>query len=208
MVKKIYLLGGGNQEVYGELDKKILEEADNKNVFVINLTTNDKEKLERKKTELKEYFIGLGAEKVDFVSDFVSIENIRNKMNESGLLFIAGGNTEILLESLEKKKLIPLIKSFDGIIEGNSAGAYICCKKYLGSNLGFGLNLVDISCRAHYGSTDEKFGSDPEETLVEFSKGKEIYAMTEGSALIVEGENLSVIGDVYLFKNGDKRRFE
>ena len=97
MTKKIYLEGGGDIRK-GEndiLDKDALSKSKNKKVYVIDLTSNDQEKVAQYRESLKEYFKRLGAEKVGFVSTSESLDKIKKQLNEAGIVYIPGGNTEV-----------------------------------------------------------------------------------------------------------------
>lgn len=206
MTGKIYLLGGGNQDVFRDIDKKILNESTNKKIFIINLTTPNKEKLEKKKIELMKHFKEVGYEEIDFASDCNSREDIKERVDNAGALFIAGGDTEFLLENIKEKNLAPLIKSFKGIIGGNSAGAYACCKEYIKIKdnkikIIPSLGLVDFCCKAHYKENFDK-------VLLDSSQNRKIYGIPEASVIIWSGGELEIIGEAYLFSNKQKEKLK
>ena len=62
-----------------------------------------------------------------------------------------------------------------------------------------GIGLVDFSVKVHY--RPSKDGE-----LKRLSKEEKIYAIPERSALVYDNDNLSFIGNVYLFQNGEKTR--
>lgn len=201
MAKQIYLLGGGDQVDYYDLDKKIAENSKNKKIFAINLTTEDRNKLEQKKQELSNHFKRVGYKDIKFASDS---KNIILDMQEADVLFIAGGDTELLLSNIKKNKLARHIKSFNKVIEGNSAGAYTCCNKYIQIKEKIreisGLGLVNIKMKAHY--TPEF-----DNKLLELSESNEIYAVAEKSAIIVDsGGHFNYLGDIFLFSEKQKKK--
>ena len=68
-----------------------------------------------------------------------------------------GGNTEILLEKLNKNpKVIEELKNFEGVIIGNSAGAIALSKGEI-ENEKFlqGLGIVNFYVKVHYSFKDE-----------------------------------------------------
>jgi peptidase E len=202
MAEEIYLLGGGNQSFFLENDKKLIERTKNKKVFVINLTTNDEEKLKSRLKELENHFKNAKASEVIFASNFNSVEKMKKELSNSGILFISGGDTEILLDNLKRMKLDSEIKSFKGIIEGNSAGAYACCKKYIKIKEGKieivrSLGIIDLICKAHYTNEVDSF-------LLNLSKEEDIYCLPENSIIIYKNGKLNFVGDVYLFSKGEK----
>ncbi len=204
MGNKIYLLGGADSKKgeTKEIDSRIFSELDNKNIFVINLTTDDKAKVKFYKEFLSSYFSEVGAEDINFLSDSKSQEEIKEKINNSGLIYVMGGNTEILIENAKRLNLLPLLKSFKGIIVGNSAGAYLLCNQYVrtsDSKLTKGFGLVNINLKAHYLDEFDK-------QLLELSKDSEIYAIPEESFILSIGEDKSFSGDAYLFSGGRKTK--
>ncbi len=203
MAKKIYLVGGRvSSGGLREIDTKALEESENKKIFVINLTTNDQEILKEKRERHKKYFESLGAE-VTFISDLLdNPEQIKENLNNSGLLYISGGDTEILIKNVGEMELGPLIKNFNGIIEGNSAGAYLLCNEHVEkreAKLKPGLGLVNLRLKVHY-------NPELDSLLLELSKDKEIHAISENCAIVWDNKELNFIGDIYLFSNGKKEK--
>ncbi len=205
MAKRIYLEGGERQEtdVYVDLEKNILDSVNEKTIFILDFARYGDEIIRRKEKD-KKYFESLGATKIEFATGYFSSEEIIKQINDSNILYLVGGSTEFLLEKIREKNLVPVIESYEGIIIGNSAGAYACCKEYFrirdeGVKVIPSLGLVDFSCEAHY--TNE-FDSQ----LLELSNEGDIYGIPEGSAIVVEGNKLNFIKDVYLFSKGEKTK--
>jgi peptidase E len=100
-----------------------------------------------------------------------------------------------------------LLRKYDGVVVGRSAGALALGKKCVvtrsrrtpTSMIISGIGLVDFSVKAHY-----KPSKDGE--LKRLSKEETIYAIPECSALVYDNDALSFIGNVYLFQNGEKIR--
>ena len=67
---KVYLLGGFDCGSGGlsPVDRRCVEEAPNKSVYVVDLTTNDDSKVEAYRQMLRNYFLNVGATAVDFIS--------------------------------------------------------------------------------------------------------------------------------------------
>ena len=188
MAKKIYLIGGANirNGETKELDLKAFSEADNKNVYVIDLTTNDEKKIKDYREFMTFYLKSLNAREINFLSDFKSHKEIKLKINRAGIVYGAGGDTEILAENIKKMKIAQIIKSFKGIILGNSAGAYLLCEGYVkikdsqNEKIIKGLGLVKFYMMAHY---KEEFDKTP----LKLSKDKNIYGVPEKSAIVIDG---------------------
>ncbi|MCK4553049.1 Type 1 glutamine amidotransferase-like domain-containing protein [Candidatus Pacearchaeota archaeon] len=205
MKKKIYLEGGGEVKKgeAKEIDKKAIDNADNKNVYVLDLSSKNKGKQIMWKEFFPPYFKELGANKVDFISNAKSPEEIRKYFQESGILYIPGGDTELLIKNVQEKGLVNLIKSFNGVLIGMSAGAYLMCNQYIKireeniTKVG-ALQVVPIQMKAHY---EEKFDS----KLLKLSKGIDIYGVSN-KAVIIWDRKLEFIGDIYLFSKGKKTK--
>lgn len=120
-------------------------------------------------------------------------------------MYFPGGNTELLIERLRNMRVGALLKNYDKVIVGNSAGALVLCKecimkkgrKHRSTIILAGLRLVDFSVDVHYKSSKDK-------ELFKLSDRREIYAITEKSALIFDNNHLTCIGEVYLF-HGDRK---
>ena len=113
----------------------------------------------------------------------------------------------MLIERLKKMGVDSILREFEGVIVGRSAGALALCKKcvitYRSTSevkVIYGLGLVDLTLKAHY-----RLGWDRE--LIELSKTVDIYAVPKGSALVYNKGNLSTINNVYLFHRGERQIF-
>lgn len=202
----IYLIGGGDIKT-GKLetiDNQALSESPNQNVFILDLTTNDPDKLERYRIFLKAYFEKLGAKKINFFST-TTLSEVNKTITHSDLIYIPGGDTEILMENIKKHNLSPILRSSDKTIVGNSAGALILCdnvvltkdEDVLETKVFKGIGLVDFSIDVHYDPSH-----DPE--LLDLSKDYFIYAIPEESVIIVR-EYANFLGPIWRFSKGQKQ---
>ena len=180
-----------------------MNNASNKNVLILNLTSDDENKLRDRKERFTDYFISIGANKVDFIEIDTSKEEFVTKFEEAGLLYVPGGDTIILIRYIKEMNLLSHIKSFKGVYLGNSAGAYAMCPDYL--RIGHGpieiipsFGLVNFWVKAHY---KPEFESD----LNELSKNREIFALEDESALIFDGSK-EFLGTVWKFSQGKKEK--
>ena len=203
---KIYLIGGGDIKIgkLEHIDKQALSESPNQNVFVLDLTTDDPEKLERYRVFLRAYFGKLGAKKINFFSTTTPSE-VNESITQSGLVYIPGGDTEILMENINKHHLSQVLRSLNGTVVGNSAGALILCdnvvltkdEDVLETKVIKGVGLVDFSIDVHY-----DISHDPE--LLDLSKDHLIYAIPEESAIVI-GEHMNFLGHIWRFSKGQKQ---
>jgi dipeptidase E len=204
----LYLLGGENvfRRSAREVNERAFCDAGKPlNVLVFSWARASFDNSYKKRKMLVDYFISLGANSTNFVDFSDTNEVIAKKMNESNLVYLTGGLPTILLERLKKMSVDLLLRSYDGIIVGRSAGALalcskciITCRSSLKAKIINGLGLADLTLKVHY--TPEK-----DKTLMELSKKKKIYAVPEGSALIYNNGVCSFIGKVFLFADGELR---
>jgi dipeptidase E len=161
----------------------------------------------KRRKRLFEYFKSLGACTVDFADYSGTFEEITKKVECSDLIYLPGGLTSVLLQRLKNKGADRLLREYDRVIVGRSAGALALGKKCVVTKnrptpitmMIKGLGLVDFSVKAHYKPLKD-------DTLKKLSKEEKIYAIAERSALIYDNGCLSFMGDVYVFHNGEKTR--
>jgi peptidase E len=161
----------------------------------------------KRRKRLFDYFRNLGACTVDFAEYSDSFEKVTEKVEGSDLIYLPGGLASVLVERLKNRSVDRLLRKYDGVVVGRSAGALALGKKCVvtknrrkpTSMIISGIGLVDFSVKAHY-----KPSKDGE--LKRLSKEEKIYAIPERSALVYDNDALSFIGNVYLFQNGEKTR--
>lgn len=206
MVQKIFLEGGGDI-VAGELkslDKLALNETKHKKVFVLDLSTNNLEKIKKYRSFLEKYFEELGAKCISFISLASSNMKIKENFEDSDLLYLPGGDTEILLKNIKEKGIVELIKKFNGVILGNSAGALVLSKNVIitrdednpETKCFGGLGLFNFSVEVHYTGEQDK-------ELSELPKNLKIYTIPERSAIVFSNGEVEFIGNIGLFKSND-----
>ena len=202
MARKIYLLGLRHSEFpFVKEEKEAVDLSETKNMFVIDFARYGEKYIKEKKKADFKMFKGYGAKKVEFTSN-LNDEEIKQRIKETDLIYIAGGDTIKLLGEIKQKNLEGLIKSFEGIIVGNSAGAYVCCKGFVeetNRKIIPGFGMVNIFIKAHYVSEFDNM-------LSELSEKEKIYAIPDSSVIVVEKGKLSFRGDVYKFVKGKKEK--
>ena len=207
---KYYLLGGENtlRRDAEEVNQRAFHDASGEpRVLVFSWARASFDKTYPKSKLLFDYFRSLGASAVNTVDYSSSIEEIKEKISESDLVYLTGGVPSVLVERLKKSGIRSCLEDFEGVIVGRSAGALALCRKCVityRSNASVkvidGLGLVDLTLKAHY-----RLGKDTE--LIELSKSQDIFAVPKGSALVCDSGKLSVINKVYLFHWGGRQIF-
>lgn len=204
---KIYLVGGGDI-VAGELkviDSEAISNAENKSIYILDLTSNDKKLLAKYRGFLTSYFKEIGAKDVNFISESNSRQDIKRNFNNSGTIYLPGGNTETLLQNVKEKELVSLVKSFEGVIIGNSAGALVLCKDVVltkdedvkETKVLDGVGLVDFGIDVHYDNSHD-------EELLELCNKRKIYGIPERSVVMINNGKLDFKGKIYEFNRGKK----
>ena len=205
---KYYLLGGENihKRDAEEVNQRAFNDAGEvPKILVFSWAGASFDKTYTKSKMLFDYFISLGASTVNIVDYSCTLGEIKERISESNLVYFTGGVPSVLVERLRKLGVDSLLRGFEGVIVGRSAGALALCRKCVityRSNSAVkvidGLGLVSLTLKAHY-----RLGRDEE--LKELSKVQEIFAVPKGSALVYDNDNLSFINSVYLFCNGERQ---
>jgi peptidase E len=197
---KIILCGGGDM-LNGELkeiDSEVINSSQNKNILVIDLSTNDPEKRDKYKSFLSTYFSKIGAEEISFMSDYREVDK---KWDRFGIIYLPGGNPLILLENILKDKLIENLKEFNGILLSNSAGALVLSKHLIitkdedfsETQVKDGLSLIPFSVEVHYDGSQE-------EELKKLSLDEDIYAIPEKNLILWENKKIEFKGNIKKFR--------
>lgn len=204
---KIYFLGGENIVTRNskEINASAFRDAGGAPaVLVFPWARASFDKSYQRRKRLTDYFRSLDACAVDFAEYSDPTETIAEKTENSDLIYLTGGLTNVLLERLRNKNVDSLLRGYDRVIVGRSAGALALCKKCVVTERSQhltkivpGLNLVDFTIKVHYHPQKDKL-------LRKLSKEERIYAIPARSALVYDNGDLSFMGEVYLFQNGEK----
>jgi dipeptidase E len=158
---------------------------------------NDRWYMEKDRKKL----IELGYNVIDIEVTYETTEKIKEKINNSDALFIAGGNSFYLLQQLKSKNIVEVINDFvnsNKLYMGASAGAVIACPTievvkeldepkeapFLESYTA--LNLVDFYILPHY--NNEKFNLKADLIEKKYSNF-DFIKLTDNQAIIVSDRN-------------------
>ena len=208
---KLYFLGGENtvKRNARDINARAFQDASGTpTVLVFPWARASFDKTYKRRKRLFDYFRSLGAGDVDFAEYHETPEEITMKAQNSDLIYLTGGLTTVLLERLKNKQIDRLLRNYDRVIVGRSAGALALCKQGILTDrkrqkckIIMGLRLVEFTIKAHYKPLDDY-------ELRRLSKEEKIYAIPEGSALVYDDGELSFMGNVVLFQNGEKTHFD
>jgi peptidase E len=207
---KLYFLGGENvaKRDARDINGAAFDDAGGAPaVVVFPWARSSFDRTYKRRKRLFNYFRSLGASTVNFASYSDTLEEITRKVQRSTLIYLPGGLASVLVERLKNKSVDQLLRKYEGVVVGRSAGALVLGKKCVvtknrhhpTSKMIHGIGLVNFSVKAHYKPLKDK-------ALKNLSKKEKIYAIAERSALVYDEGTLSFKGDVYLFQNGEKTR--
>lgn len=204
----ICFIGGGNHanselaEVYLELSNMMKPHA---KILIIPFAT-DVSRYEGWLATVKKAFSNMEHASVDLLRENLSEQEMQQALNEYDALYFIGGRPERLITVMENKGLTPILKNFNGLLIGYSAGSLAFCTDcimtkdtdYPETIMIKGLALVEFSVEVHY---KDKIDGE----LLPLSTERKIYAIPDGSALFTKnGELYKVVNDIYFFQNGTR----
>ncbi|MGG0792161.1 Type 1 glutamine amidotransferase-like domain-containing protein [Peribacillus simplex] len=205
---EICFIGGGNHnnnelgEVFLELSKMIKPDA---KILIIPFAT-DNSRYESWMASIRQAFSIMDNVSVELLNEDLSDKEMKRSIKEHDILYFIGGKPESLIHVVEEKGLAPIIKDFQGLIIGYSAGSLAFCndciitkdKDYPETVVIKGLGLVGFSVEVHY--EDNIDGE-----LIPLSNERKVYAIPNGSAIFSKnGELFKVVNDIYSFQNMKK----
>jgi len=205
---KLYFLGGENLEKRDseQINRKAFADARGAPIMLVfnSWTSKSADEIEKYRRLTVDYFMEIGAKKIVFAELSDSLEAIKNKMKNADLVYLPGGDTKLFLERIKKKGVETLLRKYDKVIIGNSAGALALCgncsvveDENQETQVISGVGIVHFCVDVHYNPSKDK-------KLMELSKSKRIYAIAEGSALVHDKGEISFFGTVNLFYRSKK----
>ena len=143
-------------------------------------------------------------------------------IHSSDVVYLSGGNTFYYLWHLRRSGLLPALRRFadrGGVLAGLSAGAILATPNIglaaypefdrdeneigLPSSRWTALDLVDFEFFPHFRRSRRY-----REALCRYSGRSRfpVYACSDGSGIVVEGDRFTAHGDVWLFDRGQERK--
>lgn len=171
-MKKIVAIGGGeisgwnfktkdeNQELYQTkaIDEEVFKLANKSNpkfLFIGTATRENKTYYNAIRSIYER--LGCKVSLLEILNKYINIEEIKNTILSSDIIYIGGGNTKFMLEEWQKINLDKiLLEAYNKgiVIAGFSAGAYVCFS--YNYELIEGLDIIKaISC-VHYNEKSEE----------------------------------------------------
>jgi len=208
-MSRLYLLGGERVVLRNarEANLRAFEDAGQApSVLVFAWARPSFDRKFQVRKRLFDYLRCLGAAEVEFAEYSDALEDIEDKMAHFNVVYLTGGQLSILVTRLKSRGVDSLLRNFQGVVVGRSAGALALAKQGVVTDrysrvvrLAEGLSMVDFCLKTHYLPRNDG-------VLKRLSEQRQIYALPECSALACENGAVScAIGEVYVFEKGQKR---
>ena len=192
-----------------KVDKELLNLFNKSNPSIAYIPSESS--LARKYFDEKvEYYKALGIENLQYFDIDKEYEASRIvDMFKCDAIQLSGGNTFYFLYLLRKRGLIRSLKAFvknGGILIGISAGSILMTRSINTAGLGedadeniigiknkAALNIVDFEFMPHWKGSTKKLN-----LLKKYAEAKKttVYACKDGDGIIIDGENIKLIGDI------------
>jgi peptidase E len=153
------------------------------------------------------YTYGINDDNITLVNYFAdNSDSAKAKINSSDIIFFTGGFPDKIINRLEELDLINTAQQFKGIKMGWSAGTVMQCYEYfLSPDEDYpefvylkGLKYIeDFAVEVHYKNTEVQ-----NESIEKYmrEKGKKVYTTEPHSAIIVDGSDVTLLGNAKIYK--------
>ncbi len=160
MRSQIIILQGGEdvrKRTNVELMRTVYDLSNKKKILVIPWTSeSDSKEFEYRKI-FKGYFSDSGFNEVTFLEKFESEIDINNKISSVDVIYLPGGDPEILYREIKIRSIDSKLKDFKGIIIGNSAGAIILSRGSVIEKRFFkGFGLINFYVFVHFNLSENQ----------------------------------------------------
>lgn len=164
-------------------------------------------------------FDGFKMSGISFKNYNILDNRTRNKAKEyvenADLVFLSGGDTYIQNQFFKEINLKNLLKEYNGVIIGQSAGSLNMAESVYNSpeygneskQIYFnGLGLSNINIEPHFCLSTINFNeleTYQRNNILEESKKRTIFALCDGSHIFETDQSIDIYGEAYIIKNGD-----
>lgn len=220
-MKKLVFYGGGYDEHNVELHEELLRLSERSRPKIRYIPSHYEDSRACYE-EFCEFFDGYGVKSIKYRPiDQPLTTNQLDKIFNTDIIFLSGGNTFYFLHHLKKSGAFTRLKKFvneGGVLGGLSAGAIMmtsnintasfpkfdCDENEIELKNLNSLDLVNFHFFPHYENT-KRYRVE----LIKYSlelENKPLFACPDYSGIVVEGEKLSFIGESYTFYHGQNFR--
>lgn len=131
MQSRLIILQGGedvNKRTHEKLFMKLANGSERGTILIVPWTSAEKEKDHKYRTILEKYFHDTGFRTVTFMERDDEVAAIEKKFESADVIYLPGGDPEVLYREMKNRSLDKRISTFKGVIVGNSAGAIVLSK--------------------------------------------------------------------------------
>ncbi|MGC8497800.1 MAG: Type 1 glutamine amidotransferase-like domain-containing protein [Thermoplasmata archaeon] len=158
MVSQIIVLQGGEdvrKRTNEQLMKSVCLRSTTKKILVVPWTSESKQKELDYRAIYKSYFSDSGFQEVLFLEHDDSDPELTRKFSMVDVIYLPGGDPEILYKQLKIRSLDNRLRNFRGILIGNSAGAIVLSKgAQIEKKFYPGFGLVNFYVSVHFNMAD------------------------------------------------------
>lgn len=216
-MKKIYLLSGpgSTQGFSNEIATKLKEDLKDKNsvVFIASspnsynendmYVNGNNDTVVGLKNHLKQV---MDIKDITIIDERITKEKAKESILNADVVYLLGGNPFTQLEYIKENEFDQVLKKYNGILIGTSAGAMNMAKHGYYSkdkdcpNTFFydALEVVDITIDPHFDIENEEQMKD----ALAFSKNHTIVGVPNSSAICFKDGKTEYIGQCYIFEDG------
>lgn len=213
----VYLLSGpGKTEGFSENIKSYLKK-DLKSLKKITFIASSKDNYDKNElfvygnndsiTGLKNHLSDImDIKQINILDSRTNLEDGKKIIKDSDVIYLMGGNPFTQIEYINDNGYNFLLKDFQGVILGTSAGAMNLAKysyyskdeDYENSLFYKGLEIVDVTIDPHFDINNEEQVNEAKE----YSKEHKIIGLPNESAVRIENDDIKYINKCFLFNSG------
>lgn len=175
MSPSIIILQGG-EDVRNRDNESLIrhvgELSTSKKIVVIPWTSNSISREAKYRSIYSRYFADSGFEEVIYIEREDPEAVTERKFASADVLYLPGGDSEILYREIKARTLQERLATFPGIIVGNSAGAIVLSRGGVSDGIFHpGLGIVKFCVSVHYAISDNVSTGNPERLSVNIPEG-------------------------------------
>ncbi len=159
MKSQIIILQGGEdvkKRTNEELMRSVCNLSITKKILVIPWTSESDSKESEYVKVFQKYFTEIGFNEVIFLEKIEDEIDINKKISSVDVIYLPGGDPEILYREIKVRSIDSKLKDFKGILIGNSAGAIVLSKGSVIEKKFFpGFGLVNFYVFVHFNLSEK-----------------------------------------------------
>ena len=190
--------------------------TDNRSILFVSADSKNSEKVDEYSTLLFEALKLSGIVfKAYHILDDRTKASAEALIEEADFVFLSGGDTYVQNEFFKEIELKRLLKSFNGIIMGQSAGAINMAKSVFNTpeegeaSEPIYFELTDVNVEPHFELDTTQFDElqmYQRNYLFQESQVRDIYALPDVSHILIDETRIVVYGNAYLVRNSSIKK--